>query len=647
MAQEDVIKFSDAEAWFTRRKKEDARKDLVNLAERSLIENCFRANRSYAYGSLVEGFKLTNLSSWGADCMAADQIPGLDAPVIKNRVRQLCKVFVAKSFANDSPLPQFTTNGGDYEQTLKAELLDDAICAEYAQPHGQFRNIAQMHRHGGLIATAATGTYAVFAIDYDNCDRPEAELDDTLTLGVYKAYRYGPVRMMVRTVWMSPEEAVRKFSKKHSHAIYANIEPRAGLFLSGKGHESGSDKFMSMSRREVRVIQGWAVQVGKGKTAEVGRQMFLLKDGTELRDKEYTKPKPPWAEWHYDIELGGDWGTPLTQSVYLLNRYQNRILNDVDTAERNTSQVIIAVQKGTEGAKAMSNSQILQSKAVKLVEVDGPVESAMKVFEAPKFSKDSLALESVYDNAQFEDTGIGRNHATGTKPTGTTSGVQESLAASYYTENFAESERRSIDCRAIDTATIFVWVLQSLSEKGFERWVGDKAFRRLIKHTDLDLDEDKYVLEIKAVGEGKNTPKSQLEKAEKMLKDPSIPFTGADWVKMTETFNLDRATEQAYAIDTWVEEQVKRWQKSPLSELQKPGFYQPPERWMQIDGLRSALRIATHAFLKARQQGVPENRLVWNEKFCNECVTLIQDEETRLAKLNAPPGPPMGGPPPM
>ncbi len=644
----DITEFRnwDCEAWYLRRKKAEAATQLVDLCERAMVENCYRATRAYRYASHYQGFTLTNLSSFGADVNVGDRhLEGWDAPLIKNRLPQLCKSFVSKSFANDSPLPQFTTKGGDYEQTLKAETLDQAISTEYREEHGSFGNIDELHRMGALIASASTGTYFVFCIDYDNATRPEAELDDSLTIGIFRTQQYGATRMLVRTIWMLPEEAIRKFGKKFSEKIYANVEPRAGQFIAGKpggglGGSGPSTSFTGIRRREVRIHMGWAVQVGD----EPGRQMFCLKDGEVLRDRVYTKPKPPCVFWHYEPELGGEWGTPLTQRVFLLSRYQNRILNDVDTAERKTSQVIIAVQKGTQGAKAVT-SQVVQSKAVQVLEVDGPVDAAMKIFESPKFSKDSLGLEAVYDNAIFEDCGIPRNHAMGTKAAGATSGIHESLTASYYTENFADAERRSIQVRAIGVATIMLWVLQSLADKGFERWIGDKSFRRLVKSTDLDLDEDKYVTEIKAVGEGKDSPATRLEKAEKWLANPTVEFNGGNMVEMLKTFDTDTLEEKVYAIDDWVDEQVERWRKAPLSEMQKPGFYQPPERWMQTPQLKGALLKLVYAFLKARQDKVPDNRLVWFEKFGNECTALIQSEEARLAALQNGGGAPGGGMP--
>ena len=636
----------DAQCWALRKKKADRVRELKDCCEQVLMENTYRATRSYRYASHYEGYTLTNLSSFGADVsVSANNFPGLDAPLIKNRLPQLCKSFVSKSFANDSPRPQFTTKGGDYEQILKAETLDDLIMTEFEEEHGSFSNIDEMHRLGALIASSSTGSYAVWCIDYDNITRPECELDDTLTMGIFRAQRYGGIRMVVRTVWMLPEEAIRRFGSKHRQAIYENLEPRTGQFTAGKGlvPDLDANSSVSIQRREVRVHMGWSMQVGN----EEGWQTFTLKDGeTVLRDRAYKKRKPPMALWHYEQELSGEWGTPLTQHMYLLSRYQNRILNDVDSAERKTAQVIIAVQKGTEGAKAVT-SQVVNSQAVQVVEVNGPIDSAMKVFEAPKFSKDSLALESVYDNAQYEDTGIPRNHATGGSGKDASSGVHESLRASYYTENFADAERRSIRMRAIDCTYIILWVLQTLANEGFERWAGDKKTRRLVKSQDLDLDDDKYITEVKAVGEGKDTPATRLEKAEKWLLNPAVPFGGPEMVDLMKTFDLKNAEQEANTITDYVDEQVQRWRKAPPSEMNKPTFYLAPERWFQMDGIKQGLKRLAWAYLQARRDGVPEPRLRWFEKFGNDSVALIQEEEARLAALavtGAPPAP--SGPPP-
>jgi hypothetical protein len=639
---QERLKNADAEAWMLRVNPAEAARDLVDLSEQAIIENCWRATRAYRFASLYEGFQLTNLSSWGADLSPGGIFPGFDSPIIKNRCRELVRAFVNKSFANDSPLPQFMTKGGTFDQVAAAEDMDQAICAEFKEPQGAFGNKAEMDRQGGLIAAAATGQYDVWCIDYDNATRPELELDDTLTTGVYRATQYGPVRHVVRSLWMNPEEAIRRFGLKFRDKIYDNIEMREGKFISGQGLSQASlnAETTTIQRRQVRIIFGYAVKVGN----EPGRQMFCLKDHTVLRDRGWHKTLPPMIRWVYEPEVGSDGGTPLTQLVYVQSMFQNRILNDVDHSERNTPQICIGTQKGTAGGQAVASS-FARAKGVHVFEVDGPLEGSHKVFEMPKFAKDSLALEGIYDQAQFDVSSISRT-SNGAKQPGTTSGVHESLAASYYTESHADAERRSIEMRAVGATRIMVWCLQSIAKRGFETWVGDKQFRRKLRGEDLDLDDTKYILEIAAASEEKDTPKGRLKKAEQWMADPSVPFQGSDMVNMFRAYDDTRMAQQLYELDGWVEEQIERYRKTPLRQMDRD-FYQPPERSMQIEGLSSALRIMNLAYQRAKQQGIPKQRLVWFEKFCNDAMALIQEEQKRIAALQQPPAAPPAAPPAM
>jgi hypothetical protein len=57
------------------------------------------------------------------------------------------------------------------------------------------------------------------------------------------------------------------------------------------------------------------------------------------------------------------------------------------------------------------------------------------------------------------------------------------------------------------------------------------------------------------------------------------------------------------------------------------------------------LRIMNLAWLRAKQQKMPVQRLVWFEKFCDDAMALIQEEQKRLAALQQPPQQSMQPPP--
>lgn len=615
--------------WWKLKDSVEAAKALVCWSDESIRANLYRASRAYRYASLYEGYTLNNLSSFGAD-MTNDQVfDGLNVPVIRNKCRRLVLTVINKAFANDNPAPQFVTKGADYDQALAAENMDQAIMAEFDQEQGDFSDIHEMWRQAGTIATSATGRCYIFA--FPGAEQVEAELDDSLTIGVVRSNQYGAIQTMVRSVWKDPEALCEKYPNE-AQQILANVEERCMPIVAGTAL-SKDIQVHDAYRREVRVIQGWRCKVGNTD----GRRLYCLKDGTVLGDSDsvWKHRRPPCAWWDYEKELGGESGTPLTQTIYRMAMRQNEITHDMDRSQHDQPQVTYLVQQGTSDEAAVKG-QLQNAAGVKIVTIAGKIGEAVQVLENKGLANNSVQLESLYDNGMHEDTGLSKNHTTGMGQAGSTSGIMESLRASYLTENLADQTRRLVRARAVDTARIFVWALQEIIENNgdeYERWVGKDVFRRQLTADDLDLDESKYIMSIKAVSDEKDSPQTRLQKAERFLQDPTVAFTGADMVQAWQTFDVDRAAEQVFAIEEWVHEQHKRWLKSSPREMSKDSFYQSPLKWFGVDGLKSALRRTTAAYLWARQDGVPPDRLKWFEKFNDECTVLIEREETRLAKL--------------
>jgi hypothetical protein len=611
---------------------------LVTWADEAIVENTYRAQRATRFGSLYEGYRLTSLgSSWGADFGRSNVFEGLDIPIIRNRCRRGTLTLMNKLMASDSPLPQFVCKGGDYEQQLKAENLDQVITVEYDQEQGDFADVHELHRHGGTLAIGSVGSYGIFAFPGDG--KVVAELDDTLTIGTVKSSRWGQIQTLVRTTTYDPEDLVARYGKAHEEEIRCNVT----TVNENVATPGGAVLPKTIARRVVIVIQGWRVQIGE----KPGSQLFVLRNGHVLEEKAWKRKRPPCRFWHYERELNGDWGTPFTQTIYNQATRENRILEDVDDAERNTPHALFGTQVGPQGQSAVK-AQLLQAKGVHVIDVDGPLVGAIHQYDLQKFDRNSLALAERYGDGQHEDSGVPKSQAFGVKQPGTSSGRHEHLSASYFTENFADPERRLIRFRAVDTAVLFLWAIQDMLESegsDYVRWVGDGKLKRQLKGEDLDLDEDKYIIEIKPVSEEKDTPKTRLDKAENLLKSGWL--TGSDWVRMEETLDYKSTTDSAFALEEWVEEQHRRWLTATESEMSREAFFQSPELWMQLDGLKKCLRSTTVAFLQARQRGVPGDRLSWFEKFNNESVALIQQEEQRMASLGAPPGmPPAVGMPP-
>lgn len=626
----------DTEWWRCRGAKEAAKK-LVAWSRAAIDARMPTACRAYQFASMFEGFSLTNLQGMGRRPDASTDLVLLRSPIIRNKVRRLTLTGMNKLFANDSPLPAFTTKGGDWEQQLKAEHLGDLTVVEFDDEHGAFNDVHELHRHGGTFATSAVGSYGIFA--FPGWGKVEAELDDTLTIGLVRESRFGPIQTLCRTKWVDPEALVLKYPKqamnirRQVEEVQAPVQSGGGMMLVKPGN------LPAIMDRKVRIVQGWRVKIGD----TLGRYIYCLADGTVLEHGPWKRTKPPGRFWHFELETDGEWGTPLTQTHYVACEMENRILADVEDAERNTPQLLGVTQRGKHDSRDPNTttirSQLSGSKGVTLVEVDGPPAGAIAWQENTKYARKSLELAEYLDDAQHQDTSIAQHQSGGFGQHNSTSGIQEHYNASYFTENFADQERRLVRLRAIETAVIFVWALEDMlaSPQGstYSRWVGPEKLRHELKGIDIQdaLDLDKYAISIKAVSEDVDSPQARLEELDKQLK---LGLIGPpEWVEQrNKTLDVMRAAKDSTAIKQWVKLQHQRWLKTPKTQMLKPEFYQSPERWMGLDELKSALKSTAVAYLQARQDGAPGDRQKWFEKFENECVAVIDQEEKRLA-MNA------------
>lgn len=625
--------------------------DKLHLwCEEVMTGNMAKASRAYRHSCAYDGVTLT--SQYAASSAAYDDSvwDAAEVPIIVNTVRRMVNTFVSKSFANENPAPQMVSTDGTFDQRLAAEAIDEVLMAEFELPHGMFSTLHEMHRHGGTLSVCATGQYWVFA--FPGNGKVEAELDDGLTIGVVRSGQFGRVLTLCRTIWRDPEWLVYRYPDKTSD-IMGNIEvvTNQQRYADNRGMPTPSSRNSGrlLMRRLVRVHQGWRSQIDEDNP---GVQTFCLKDGTQLEDSVWEHDGPPGRSWEFERELDGEGGVSLTQTVYRLFMRRNEIIHDQDRTQHNMPQVGFLCRKGTGEGESIA-AQVQGAQGVKIYEITGEPSSAIKAFEMPNLAQAGQFLSDLYINELHDVSGIARNQTSGTKQPGTTSGLHESLTASYYTENFADAERRLIQFRAVDCATLFIWALQEVVKDKYSRWVGDGRKRRQLTDKDLDLDDSKYVTTIKPTNEEKDSPKSRLEKAERLLQDPAGKFTGADLVATWKVYDEKSAEKTAYASEEWTEEQCGKWLKYPEDRLR--AAYQSPSKWMMGDGLKSAMRICWRNYVQAREEGAPQTRLKYFEQFNDECFELIQQDEQRQADLqntstknifstNLTPGAPNGGP---
>jgi hypothetical protein len=619
--------------WHLAPSKGEAAKKLVEWSDECILGNGPRASLVYFYGSAYEGYTLTNMSGFGVDVRNDLVLDSLEVPVYVNRIRALTQTHVAKTGANDNPVPQFVTNGAEYDQALAAETMGHVVTCEYDQEHGSFPDFHALCRKLQLMVDSCLGRGWVFV--FPRCVngrwKPEAELDDGLTVGVIREMQHGRIIRLCRSTWRDPEWLAAQYPDDRE-AIMKNIEFVQPELNSGSGVVPYSVSSRGLpTKRVVRLIQGWHCSQGE---KDPGREMFVLKDGTVLCDNEWDRRKPPGAYIDFDEELSGEGGTSLTHTIYRMFVREQEMIHDWDNLERNTPMKVIGVQKGTGDASDVKK-QLADAQGIKVIEVPGDPNTCVREIDLDGVPRKTTELMQFYAAAQHEIPGIARGHVDSAQPNHISSGIQASLEASLFPERHADFVMRFNRFRAVDCAELFVWAIQDIVADGesYELWAGDENVKRRIKGNELDLDMSKYVVQIKPSSDRKDSVATRLAKAEQWLQDPTIQFTGADMAQFWKTYDVDHFSDELSAITAGVRRQIAKWRSLPLNEAK--ASYLSPAKWMTIEGLQSALRTVVSDYEYARDSKVPQERLVLWENYMNQCVALIRTLRLEEAELMA------------
>lgn len=616
--------------WHLETDRTRAAKGLVQWSDESIVANWPIASRAYLYASAYEGYMLTSLNSFGADVACDLTLGDRDVPVYVNRIRAIGKAFVAKTGANDDPVPQFVTNAGDFAQRQAAEDMDGVVCAEYSSQQGAYADFHGLCRKLELMVTTALGRGWIFVFPgcYAGKWKPEAEIDDGLSIGLVREHQYGRIIRLTRSTWRDPEHLMGRYkTKKHREAILKNVELVQPEIKSGRALNATAGAELRPTQRLVRVVQGWSIGSGPD---DPGREMFTLKDGHWLEDNVWERQGPPGRHIDYEEDLGAGGGTPLTHAIYRLFCREQEMIHDANELERNSSMKTLLVPMGSTIKK-----QLESSTGINVIEVEGDLNTQIRELEDKPLPRKTVELLTMYAGLQHEIPGVSRAHADATQPNHVSSGVQASLEASLFPELHADFVLRFNRFRAVDCAELFVWAIQDIVASGdaYETWAGDDEVRRLIKGDKLDMDQSKYKIQVKPASERKDSLSARQAKAERWLEDPTVTFTGADMAQFWKTNDVDHYSDELGAITAGVQRQMRQWRSLPLETAR--ARYRSPAKYMTLNGLESALRVVVADYEDARDGKVPEDRLKLWEQYMDQCVALIRALKLDEAQLMA------------
>lgn len=498
--------------------------------------------------------------------------------IIKSCVDTACN-----KISQNKPRPSFITSGGDYKLKNKAQQLSKFIEGLF-DSEGVYQLSQTVFRdslifNSGIIKVFNDGESVKF----------ERVMNDELLLDDIDAY-YGKPRQIHQRRFVSKDVLIDKFPK---------FKDLINAAESSFGEDSAVNPDM------VVVIESWHLK--SGSKARDGKRVISISN-TVLLEEKYDRDEFPFVFLNWDEPLVGFWGNGLVSELIGIQVEINKILRNIQVAQAVCSTPRVFVENG-----ASINGAALKGdpKGLSIVRYTG---------NPPTFQTPSAMPSEVYShlerlsNKAYEITGISQLSASAKKP----SGIDSAVALREYED--IQSERFQLVGKRyerffIQLAKLAVLEAKELKESNpnFNVKVNVKGGLEFIKWSEVELDEDKYILKCYPTSILPSSPAGRLQTVQELMQDGFIAKEQA--LALLDFPDLERSM----SLDTSAYDDAMR----SVEMIVAGEGYDTPEPYQNL-GL--CVVIAQSMYLKAKNNKVPEDRLELLRRYMDECERLIKEK---------------------
>lgn len=398
--------------------------------------------------------------------------------------------------------------------------------------------------------------------------------------------------------------------------------------------------------KQVMVREAWHLPSSKG--AHDGRHVICLHNVT-LEQDEWTRPRFPFAFFHWSPPIRGFWGTGIAEEM-------QDGQNEIDfTAERIHQSMKFAVPTGFYDTNTDFNPSEMTNEISQWHGFDSTKGVAPSVQVLAGSGPENMQYLETMIRHNYEFQGTSQLSAQSQKPGGLDSGAAleqfndiESerfvLPGQQFEQFFMEASQLYIDeARAIAAA----------NDGKFETTVTGKKYGRKFIETidwekDADMEDDEYTLQIFPQSSLPNTPAGRRQELENRIKMGAISIDDA--LEQLDLPDNERSNSVLLAARYDIEETIERFLDADidgkddakvdnLQERLDVEIYQPYEPYQDpVIGLR----LFKLAYLNAKRSGYPEERLELLRRWMSEAQ--IQSDKLNAAPASASPDQGQGAP---
>ena len=574
-----------------------------------------RRDTALLYASLYEGCSLGSLSPHG---YAADRdyqnFFGANQALIRNTCHAAVDTFTSKIAALDTPKPAMLTTEGSWRDRRQAKDLERLVEAEYLSPKGDFATLHELWIHAFRLAAAATGSVLVHFYD-DAAGGVGARIHDSLD-----AVMGNDGSWVILKTWYEVDDAIELFP---DHA--AELQKAADNPPIEQAEPQGDG---AMTPQKVCIYQGWRGAHGD----EPGVYVVAI-EGKTLDFQEYPHERPPVVKLVITPHLYGPWGHSLTHHMYESIRRDNLMLQSIDRSVSKSMRQLTFVEKST----LVNPDALEQADDIKVIYTNGPPQ--VHTTNPPGFHPQHLALAEQHRADAHAVAGVSEMHSAGRKEPGLDSGIAQRYVAALINERFAAVQRRYVQAVAVDSAKIIIQILCDIYQdnpKLTRHWPGQDSLREVSAAVALHgIEALKYVIRPAAVSGSKGSPAERQQAAFELFR-ANVLSADAMAGLQSNGYDLPEELQERDTQREWVDAQLDRYMFASDEETQKPEFYEPPLRHMNVP--RALLRVID-GFLEARMEKLESERLEYYLMLFADLDSLLAETANTNGQLPQNPQP--------
>lgn len=550
--------------------------------------NYLEQNQSYRYSDhlrfmrLYGDYEVSGLSPFNYSRME----PSVNTShrVTLNIVQSLVDT-IASKMSKNKPKPMFLTDGGDWSMRKKAKNLNKFLEGIY------YSTEFYTHMQFALKDALINGTGVVKLFTEGSELKAERVFINELKIDDVESY-YSKPRQMHQVKFIHKETLKHMFPGNDIIIDQAAETPDPS--------EMSGTKLLEM----VRVVESWKLPSVKG--SDDGRHIITINTRT-LFDEPYKKSYFPFVVLRWTQKPLGWYGQGVAEQVAGIQLEINKILRTIQVSMHLVSIPKILVEAGSK-----INTATLNNKIGGIIKYSGTPPSYQALGHIPP--ELFRHLDWLYNRA-FERVGVSQLAAQSLKPAGLDSGKALREFNNIESERFIEFGQRYEQAFMSASEIMIDLVKDIYAETGsFKVKIKGKKFLDTIDWSEVDMDEDKYVMQVFPTSALSSTPAARFQEVLEMIQAGFIAKEDAirllDFPDLSSVVSLESAA--ADNIDSMIERIVD-----------DEDYVQPEP----FENLQLGILKFTQAYNKYKSEGAPDTVLEMLVMWIDDARSLLKQQE--------------------